>query len=172
LAAMPLTGARVLNLFAYSGMLGRIAERAGAAQLVQVDQSERALAFAAAHHTTDRARHDFVVTDAFAYKPEGLFDVAIVDPPSMTSSMDQIPVALAAYRKLYSGVAAHVKPGGLVVAACCTSRIQRKVFRDTVKRALGGGFTLERELPAELDHPVGFPQADYLKISLWRRALT
>jgi hypothetical protein len=26
----------------------------------------------------------------------------------------------------------------------------------------------ERELAPEADHPVGFPQADYLKIALWR----
>jgi 23S rRNA G2069 N7-methylase RlmK/C1962 C5-methylase RlmI len=61
-----------------------------------------------------------------------------------------------------------VAPGGVVVAACCTSRIERAVFHKAVRAALGDGFELERELPAELDHPVSFAQADYLKIGWWR----
>jgi hypothetical protein len=55
------------------------------------------------------------------------------------------------------------------VAACCTSRIERAVFHHTVSEALGHRFKKERELKPELDHPVGFPQADYLKIAWWRR---
>jgi 23S rRNA G2069 N7-methylase RlmK/C1962 C5-methylase RlmI len=84
--------------------------------------------------------------------------------------MAQVPQVLAGYRKLYRAAARHVLPGGAVVAACCTSRIERDVFTRTVREALGEGFTLERELPAELDHPIAFAQADYLKIAWWRRA--
>jgi hypothetical protein len=42
------------------------------------------------------------------------------------------------------------------------------VFHQTVGKALGGTFTLDHEVPPEADHPVGFPQADYLKIGWWR----
>lgn len=173
LAATPLAGARVLNLFAYSGMLGRAAEAAGASTIVQVDASERALAFARAHHVTDAARHDFVVADVFDWLPQleaAPFDLVIVDPPSMTSRAGQIPAVLAGYRKLYRAAAKHVKPGGALVAACCTSRIERDVFRKTVGDALGAGFALDHELAPEADHPVGFPQADYLKILWWKKS--
>jgi 23S rRNA (cytosine1962-C5)-methyltransferase len=173
IATAPLAGARVLNLFAYSGMLGRAAERAGATKLVQVDASERALAFAAAHHVDDASKHELITADVFDWLPalgaDAQFDLVIVDPPSMTSSMAQLPKVLAAYRKLYRHAATHVAAGGVLVAACCTSRIERKLFHRTVREGLGGGFTMERELPVELDHPVGFPQADYLKIAWWRR---
>jgi 23S rRNA G2069 N7-methylase RlmK/C1962 C5-methylase RlmI len=87
----------------------------------------------------------------------------------MTSKAAQIPNVLAAYRKLYRAAARHVVPNGVVVAACCTSRIDRDLFKRTVREALGPGFTLERDLPPEPDHPVGFAQADYLKIGFWRR---
>jgi 23S rRNA (cytosine1962-C5)-methyltransferase len=172
-AGAPLAGARVLNLFAYSGMLGRAAECAGATAIVQVDASERALAFAAAHHVGDPARHTFLTADVFAWLPAYTgepFDLVIVDPPSMTSKAAQVPSVLAAYRKLYRAAARLVRPGGALVAACCTSRIERAVFHRTVGDALGPRFAMDHEIPPEPDHPVGFPQADYLKIGWWKLA--
>jgi 23S rRNA (cytosine1962-C5)-methyltransferase len=172
-AAAPLAGARVLNLFAYSGMLGRAAEIAGAGAIVQVDASERALAFAAAHHAGDPAKHTFVAADVFDWLPALTaepFDLVIVDPPAMTSKATQIPSVLAGYRKLYRAAARHVRPGGALIAACCTSRIERAVFHQTVREALGEPFTLHHEIPPEPDHPVGFPQADYLKLAWWVRS--
>jgi 23S rRNA (cytosine1962-C5)-methyltransferase len=174
LATAPLVGARVLNLFSYTGMLGRAAEAAGAASITHVDQSQRALDFAAAHHVIDRDKHRFVTADIFEWLPaldaSEQFDVVIVDPPAMTSRKAQVPSVLAAYRKLYRTAESHVRPGGLLVSACCTSRVERGVFRKTVRDALPARFTLERDVPPEPDHPVGFAQADYLKILLWRAA--
>jgi 23S rRNA (cytosine1962-C5)-methyltransferase len=169
-AAAPLAGRRVLNLFAYSGMLGRAAERAGAAEIVQVDASERALAFAARHHVDDPARHRFVTADVFDALPSlgEPFDLVIVDPPAMTSRATQVPSVIAAYRKLYRAAAALVRPGGALVAACCTSRIERGVFHQVVRDALGPQAVLDHEIPPEMDHPVGFFQADYLKIAWWK----
>lgn len=173
ISAAPLAGARVLNLFAYSGMLGRAAEAAGATEITHVDSSQRALEFAAAHHALDRSHHTYVVADVFewlpALDPAQLFELVIVDPPSMTSHKAQVPAVLAGYRKLYKAAAVHVRPGGALVAACCTSRVDRSVFEKTVADVLGQGFTRERSIPPELDHPVGFPEADYLKILWWRR---
>ncbi len=170
LATMNLGGARVLNTFAYTGMLGRAAEAAGAASITQVDQSERALAFAAAYHVVDASKHTFVTADVFEWLPfhNDKYDVVICDPPSMTSKKAQVPNVLAAYKKLYRAAERLVAPGGLLVSACCTSRVERKQFHATVRAALPERFTLERDLPPEPDHPVGFPQADYLKILLWR----
>jgi 23S rRNA (cytosine1962-C5)-methyltransferase len=178
-AGAALAGARVLNLFAYSGMLGRAAELAGATEIIQVDASDRALAFARDHHVGDPARHRFIVADVFDWLPgaaadatelTGPFDLVIVDPPSMTSKAAQVPGVLAAYRKLYRAAAPLVRVGGALVAACCTSRIERAVFQRTVGEALGAHFLLDHEISPEPDHPVSFPQADYLKIGWWRRA--
>jgi 23S rRNA (cytosine1962-C5)-methyltransferase len=172
--ATPPQGPRVLNLFAYTGMLGRAVEAAGATDIVQVDQSERALAFAAEHHVIDRAKHHFVTADIFEWLPalaaDEQFDVIIVDPPSMTSKKAQVPQVLAAYKKLYTAAKAHLKPRGLIVAACCTSRVERGPFNDVVRASLGGTFQPVGDLPPEPDHPVAFPQADYLKILLFRAA--
>jgi 23S rRNA G2069 N7-methylase RlmK/C1962 C5-methylase RlmI len=171
-ATAPLAGARVLNLFAYTGTLGSAAAAAGAATIVHVDSSERALAFAREHHTASspQTQFEFVVADVFAWLPEFSaepFDLVIVDPPAMTTRAGQVPSVLAAYRKLYRAAARLIRPGGSVVAACCTSRIERALFHRTVGEALGARFTMQREIPPEPDHPVGFPQADYLKIAWW-----
>jgi 23S rRNA (cytosine1962-C5)-methyltransferase len=167
IATMDLADKSVLNLFAYTGMLGRCAEAAGATTIVQVDQSQRALDFAREHHVIDPAKHQFIVDDIFERMPTGDFDLVIVDPPAMTSRKSQVPKVLAAYRKLYRAARERVRPGGLLVAACCTSRIERAAFHRVVRDTTA--FAMERELPAEVDHPVGFKEADYLKIALWRR---
>ena len=125
-----------------------------------------------AHHAPAPAvRHALIAADVFTWLPEFRdepFDLVIVDPPAMTSKTAQVSSVLAAYRKLYRAAAHHVRPGGSLVAACCTSRIERATFHRVVRDALGPRFTLEREIPPEPDHPVGFPQADYLKIGWWR----
>ncbi|MBL9017706.1 MAG: class I SAM-dependent rRNA methyltransferase [Myxococcales bacterium] len=171
--AMPLSGARVLNTFAFSGMLGRCAELAGAAHITQVDISEKALAFARAHHVGDPARHELVAADVFDWLPaqpaEPGYGLVIVDPPSMTSNKQQVPAVLAGYRKLYKAAAPLVAPGGVLVAACCTSRVERAAFKRVVTETLGASFALDQDLPPEPDHPVSFPQADYLKIFTFRR---
>lgn len=171
--AAPLAGARVLNLFSYSGMLGKAAELAGAAHVVQVDGSERALAFAKAHHVTDPAKHELVHADVFtwlpAHAPGTSYDLVIVDPPAMTSNKQQVPAVLAGYKKLYRAAAPLVRPGGVLVAACCTSRVERAQFDKVVSETLGAGFEREAVIAPEIDHPVGFPQADYLKIAWYRK---
>src|SRR5262249_23725616 len=115
----------------------------------------------------------FVTADAFAWLPEQRgepFDLVIVDPPSMTSKAAQVPAVLPAYRKLYRAAAQQVRPGGSLGAACCTSRVAPDALHRPVGEALGSDFTRDHEIPPEPDHPVGFPQADYLKIAWWRRA--
>ncbi|HVV85004.1 MAG TPA: class I SAM-dependent methyltransferase [Kofleriaceae bacterium] len=172
LAASPLAGARVLNLFAYTGTLGLACEHAGAASIVSVDRAADALALAARHHVRDPDRHRFVTADVFDWLPRApageAYDLVIVDPPSMTSRMEQVPQALAAYRRLHRAAAARVAPGGTLVLACCTSRLERRRFREAALAAVGDRFALAHELPPEADHPVGFPEADYLKILVLR----
>jgi len=171
--AAPLAGARVLNLFSYTGMLGKMAELAGAAHIVQVDASERAAAFAKAHHVIDPGKHEHVTADVFqwlpAHVPAAAYDLVIVDPPAMTSNKQQVPAVLAGYKKLYRAAAPLVRAGGMLVAACCTSRIERAAFDKVVAETLGSGFERESVIAPEADHPVGFPQADYLKIGWYRK---
>jgi 23S rRNA G2069 N7-methylase RlmK/C1962 C5-methylase RlmI len=81
--------------------------------------------------------------------------------------MDQVPRVIQAYRRLHRAAAARVEAGGTLVLACCTSRVSRGRFRAAALETVGDRFVLDRELPVEIDHPVGFAEADYLKILIF-----
>lgn len=166
-----LAGARVLNLFSYTGALGLAARHAGAAEVWNVDSSKSALDMAARYH--GGGQHDRVA-DVFEWLPRlergASFDLVIADPPPMTSRVAQVDGALAAYRRLYRAAAEHLAPGGRVVACCCTSRIDARSFQQAVVTGLGKGFRFDRRIPPEVDHPVGFPEADYLKVLVFSAA--
>ena len=168
--------ASVLDLFSYSGTLGAAAEIAGASRIWHVDSSRAALDLGAEAHSLDPEKHRFIEADVFewlkALAPEERVELAIADPPSMTSRTAQVPKVLRTYDALYRKVATHVNPGGMIVACCCTSRVDADVFLVTVRRALGREFRFLKRLPPEPDHPVGFKEADYLKILLFRRKLS
>ncbi len=176
LRSAELKGASVLDLFSYSGTLGAAAEIAGASRVWHVDSSRAALDLGAETHFLDPEKHRFTEADVFewlkALAPEELFDLAIADAPAMTSRTAQVPKVLRAYDALYRKLATHVNAGGLVVACCCTSRVDADSFLVTVRRALGRDFRFLSRLPPEPDHPVGFKEADYLKILLFRRKLS
>jgi len=171
-AARPLAGARVLNLFSYTGALGAAAAAAGATEVWNVDASAPALAFGAEHHG-DAATTRWIEADVFDWLPTvdpgERFELVLVDPPLMTSRRTGVPRALASYRSLYRQAAPRVAPGGWLVACCCTSRITQGDLRSAVDAAVGADLRFVERLPAEPDHPVRFPQSDYLKILVYRR---
>jgi 23S rRNA G2069 N7-methylase RlmK/C1962 C5-methylase RlmI len=173
IAARRWNGSRVLNLFAYTGTLGLAAEIGGAGQVVQVDIAESALEFAKRRHTLDASKHRFVVADVFAWlktlSPSQQFDLVIVDPPQVASQTSQVGKALANYATLYELAQRHVAPGGFLVAACCTGRIPRRKFEALVEGTLGREFRRVADLAPEDDHPVAFPEGDYLKILIFQR---
>lgn len=173
LALQRLQGSRVLNLFSYTGTLGAAAEMGGAKEIWNVDLSDGALEFAKQHHALDPKRHRWIKADVFEWlkklSPREKFDLVIVDPPMMASRVDQVGTALGAYKKIYQSVLEHLTPRAQVIACCCTSRIPRKRFRQEVDRYLGGSLRFKKMLGTEDDHPVGFPEGDYLKILIYAR---
>jgi 23S rRNA G2069 N7-methylase RlmK/C1962 C5-methylase RlmI len=168
-----LSGRRVLDLFSYTGSLGAAAEAGGASEIWHVEASRAALDFGREHHCQQASRHRFIEADVFEWlprlDPEERFDVVLVDPPQMTSRASQLKRVLGAYDRLYRAASRHVREGGLLVACCCTSRVDAETFRAAVRGALGRDFRFVERLDPEPDHPVSFGQADYLKILFFRR---
>ncbi len=90
-------GARVLNLFAYTGSVGVMAGLGGAREVVNVDLSANYLRWAEENHALngldDPARYRFLRGDALellrdpaSFAPSAEFDLIFFDPPSFSNS--------------------------------------------------------------------------------------
>lgn len=171
LGSSDLKNKRVLNLFSYTGTLGLMAENAGAKEMWNIDLAQGALEFAKRYHVVEEKLHKFINADIFhwleALDPKERFDLIIVDPPNMGTKKEQVPQILKAYEKLYKLSQKHLKEKGMIIGCCCTSRISRREFGRLVDRLLPGMKCL-KELEPEDDHPVSFPEGDYLKIRIYR----
>ena len=176
-------GARVLNVFSYTGGFSLYAARAGAREVVSVDMARPALAQAERHFELNAAdpgvaacQHRTMCGDAFQVMEElggggERFDVVVVDPPSFARSEAQRRRALGAYGKLTGLALRLLGQGGLLVQASCSSRVGAdEFFREVGKAARSAGRTLEEleRTGHPPDHPVTFPEGAYLKC-LWAR---
>lgn len=175
------SGARVLNLFAYTGGFSVYALAGGAESVVSVDIAKPALATierTLSLNDLEPARHTPLVADVFDFLPRWLkdserYDVVIVDPPSMANSADQRRRAQRAYLRLNRDAMRLVAPGGLLATASCTAQVSPDAFRQVVAdaaRAAGVRAQIVAERGHAVDHPVpvSFPEGRYLKFLLLR----
>jgi 23S rRNA (cytosine1962-C5)-methyltransferase len=168
----------VLNVFAYTGGFSVYAARGGASRVVSVDQSRPALAAAERNFALNRtdagvagARHETVAGDAFEVL-RGMaaagqrFDLVIIDPPSFAHRQADRERALTAYSRLVELGLGVLRHDGELVMASCSARIPADEFFTHIhKSARAAGRKLqeiERTFHA-IDHPVGFPEGEYLK---------
>jgi len=163
-------GARVLNLFAYTGGFSLHAALGGAARVTSVDLAPPAIAGLGRNLELTglpRDAHEPVVADAFDYlahaaKTGRRWDLAIVDPPSFAPSERARPAALRAYQRLAAMTLAVVEPGGRFALASCSSHVTEA---DLLAALPPGELRLRASAGAASDHPVlpAFPEGRYLK---------
>lgn len=168
-------GARVLDLYCYSGGFAVAAARAGAAAVTGIDRSEAALtlAGAAAARNDVAALCDFrraeVFAEAAALASAGeRFDIVIADPPAFARSRRDVPAALRGYRKLARLAMQLTAPGGFVFLASCSHNVAAADFAEAARRGLadaGRTGRILREAGAGPDHPIhpALPESAYLK---------
>jgi len=170
-------GTRVLNLFAYTGGFSVAAGRAGAAAVTSVDIAPAAIA-AADRHWRDNGlpadRHRAVAADCFDFLAAAAgrgerWDVVVVDPPSFAASEAARPAGLAAYQRLNLAALAVTSPGGLLVAASCSSHVTERDLRGVlaeVGAAAARSLVVVEARGHDPDHPTlpAFPEGQYLKL--------
>jgi len=172
-------GKSVLNLFGYTGGFSVHAACAGASRTDTVDIAKPAMAAARRNfecNGLDVARAGFHPMDAFDFLEKAIaghetWDIVISDPPSFAPSKTSVVAARKAYLRLHRLAAQAVKPGGILLAASCSSHLARDEFLTLVKTGVhqaGRRFVLEAYSGAGLDHPTipVFPEGDYLKCAL------
>jgi len=168
----------VLNVFAYTGGFSVYAARGGARQVVSVDLSAPALEAAIRNMKHNQyipaiadVSHEIIAKDAFEaltdmHSQKRLFDLVIIDPPMFAQKQTQIEAALSAHRRLTRLGLAVLRPGGTLVQASCSSRVDAETFFDSIYHAAGESNRKLTEIERTghaLDHPVGFKEGAYLK---------
>jgi 23S rRNA (cytosine1962-C5)-methyltransferase len=171
-------GKRVLNVFAYTGGFSLYAARGGAREVTSLDLSHLALEAAQrnfahnqAHPAIAACRHYLSVGEAFSLMEnfadaQQQFDIVVIDPPSFAKSQAEIDKALRAYQHLTRLGLAILSPGGVLVQASCSSRVNKDLFFEAVLRTArqaGRPLTEIERSGHALDHPVGFREGEYLK---------
>jgi 23S rRNA (cytosine1962-C5)-methyltransferase len=168
-------GARVIDLYSYSGGFAIAAARSGAASVTGIDRSEGALALAARAAERNGVaeicefRRAEVFAEAAALAAAGeRFEVVIADPPAFARSRRDVPAALRGYRKLARLAAGLAAPGGIVFLASCSHNVPAADFAEAARRGLADAGRVGRVLRdagAGPDHPVhmALPETAYLK---------
>jgi 23S rRNA (cytosine1962-C5)-methyltransferase len=171
-------GKSVLNVFAYTGGFSVYAARGGAKQVTSVDISAPALQAAIRNFSHNQhipslksATHEIIAEDAFEVlarmaSQTKLFDLVIIDPPMFAQNQSQIEAGLSAYRKLTRLGLGVLRPGGTLVQASCSSRINAETFFDAIHQSARESNRRLTEIERTghaLDHPIGFEEGAYLK---------
>jgi 23S rRNA (cytosine1962-C5)-methyltransferase len=173
-----LAGERVLDAFCYTGAWALHAARAGAREVVGVDESAKAIRWA-----TDQAKDNgldqvcqFTPSDVFDFLKEAdtrheRFDCIILDPPAFVKSRSKVREGLEGYWEINRRAMRLVKPGGYLITCSCSYHVDPDTFRTTLSRAARAArrtvVLLEMRSQAR-DHPVLLPlsEAAYLKCAV------
>ena len=170
--------ANVLDVFSCTGGFGVYAAAGGARSVTSVDISAAALATARRHMDANatikgrqRCRYEQVHDDAFSFLETAVasrhsYDIVVIDPPSFAGRQSSVPGALRSYQRLTTLGLKLVADDGMMVQASCSSRVSAEQFVGVVhKGASTAGFTLDDAVVTghAVDHPIGFPQGEYLK---------
>ena len=94
------------------------------------------------------------------------FDLVVVDPPSFASRGASAAGALRAYGRLTRLALDLLAPDGVLVQASCSARVTTPDFVRTVgdaASARGSPLLIHERTGHPVDHPVAFPQGEYLK---------
>jgi 23S rRNA (cytosine1962-C5)-methyltransferase len=172
-------GARVLNLFSYTGSFSVAAALGGATETVSVDLSKRALDRARANfERNDVAKgHRFVHDDAVAYVARAArrrekFDVVVLDPPSFGTGGRKTFSVERDYPSLAAQAVALLGSGGRLLAVTNHRRTSPERLRGILAAAaleVGREVRDWVEPPTPADHrhrPGGAPVAKSILLTV------
>ena len=168
-------GKNVLDCFCYSGSWALHAGFFGAASVLGIDISARAVAQAASNAELNglSGRVRFEECDAFdrlrSLKFEGQrFGVVVMDPPAFVKSRKNIAEATKGYLTVNRRALELLEPGGYLVTCSCSFHMGREAFREVLASAARQAHREVRLVSVHSqapDHPVllSFPESEYLK---------
>lgn len=171
-------GKRVLDVFSYAGGFSVHALVAGAKEVISLDISKQALEVALENGKLNphNGTHKIMPIDAFKglqqlIDSKELFNIVIIDPPSFAKSNKEVHSAKHSYARLALLGAQLVTKGGLLVLASCSSRVSAQTFYDISEHSIaksGRSHKILDKSAHDSDHPIGFPEAAYLKCGYYQ----
>ena len=166
-------GRHVLNMFCYTGGFSLYALRGGAAEVVSVDSSAKAIELArknVALNSGECPRHQALTDDAFGYlqSMDQHFNLIILDPPAFAKHQKVLHQALQGYRRLNALAFKKIAPNGILFTFSCSQAVSREDFRLAIFSAAAQSRRKVRilhQLTQPADHPVNIyhPEGEYLK---------
>ena len=170
--------AQVLDCFCYVGLWGLHAARYGAARVIGVDQSARAIAAAQtmAERNGMAERCAFEIRNVFDDLRERdrrreTFDLVILDPPAFVKTRLRLAEALRGYKEINLRAMRLLRPGGFLLSCSCSHHLAADQFQDVLREAAHDArrtFKVIARAGQGPDHPVllSLPESDYLKCFL------
>jgi 23S rRNA (cytosine1962-C5)-methyltransferase len=173
-----LSGARILDAFCYSGAWALHAARAGAKEVLGIDESAKAIQWA-----SDQARDNglaevcqFATANVFDFLKEAdgrreRFDAIILDPPAFVKSRGKLREGLQGYWEINRRAMRMIKPGGYLITCSCSYHVDPDTFRATLSRAARAArrhvMLLDMRSQGK-DHPTLLPvgESAYLKCAV------
>jgi len=167
-------GARVLNVFGYTGSFSVIASRSGAESVTTIDSSAPSLGLTRLNaRLNDTEPGELIVGDAGEQlrrlrDRRAQFDLIILDPPKFAPTQKNLDRASRAYKDVNLLGAKLLAPGGRLLTFSCSGAVSIDLFQKIVagaaldaKRSLG----IVQRLGQPVDHPVllSYPESEYLK---------
>jgi 23S rRNA (cytosine1962-C5)-methyltransferase len=173
-------GARVLNLFSYTGALSVACARAGAAAVTSVDTSAGVQAWAAGNFArsglVDNRRWRFETGDAVRFlaraaRDKERYDVILIDPPTFSTARGAPWTLDRDYPDLIARAAAVIPPDGVLWLAANTHELASlaRLAHKGLRAAQRTGAIIEQGgLPPEYPTLAAQPHDRYLQVCLLR----
>lgn len=167
-------GARVLNVFGYTGSFSVIANRNGAQSVTTIDSSAPSLELTRLNaRLNDTDPGELIVGDAGEQlrrmrDRRAEFDLIILDPPKFAPTQKNLDRASRAYKDVNLLGAKLLAPGGRLLTFSCSGAVTIDLFQKIVagaaldaKRSL----SIVQRMGQPVDHPVllSYPESEYLK---------
>ena len=166
-------GAKVLDLFCYTGAWALHAAAAGAQEVVGVDSSRGAIHLAESNAVVNRMGDLFHAVREnvleFLKKGRETWDVIILDPPAFIKSRSQIKEGQKGYIDINRRALTAMNSGGILVTCSCSHHLDAQAFEDTLMIAARQSGRELRILDIRgqgPDHPflLSMPETRYLKV--------
>jgi len=169
-------GRRTLDCFCYVGAWALSAAKAGAAEVIGIDSSEKAVRSATMNAARNGLVASFRIGDVFEElrsfeKQKERFGCVILDPPAFVKSRAKVREALKGYKEINLRAMRLIEPGGFLVTCSCSHHIDEDLFREMLVDAAHSSKRQARllELRSQArDHPmlIAARETQYLKCAI------